>query len=152
MDPFSAPDTVEIYTLKGGYLGTGQRHFRQPGMGPHIPKHTEKPKHSYLEQLIGEHNQQLEKQTKGIDYRKAVQPRLWPFQEFANTIAELLGEKAGLSSFNTGQLEALKKVFNQYLRMNKSMVKSAFINAAEKSIPFIIYELKQIIKQKKEAN
>ncbi len=92
-------------------------------------------------------DKQLDKQTRGIDYRKAVKPRPWPFQEFADAIAELLGEKAGLSSFNTDQLEALKKVFNQSLLMNRSMVKSAFENAAEKSIPFIIYELKQIIKQ-----
>ncbi len=152
MDPFSNPDTVEIYTLKGGYLGTGKQHFRQPGMGSHIPKSTAKPKHSYLEQLVREHHQQLNIQTKGIDFRKATQPRPWPFQEFADAIAGLLGEKVGLSFFNTDQLEVLKKVFNQSLLMNKSMVKSAFENAAEKSLPFIIYELKQIIKQKKEAN
>ncbi len=147
MDPFCDPDTVEIYTLKGGWLGTGKRHFRQPDKGSYIPKPQGKPKHSYLGQLRREHAVQLEKQIKGIDFRKAVQSRPWPFQEFASTIADLLGEKAGLSSFNTGQLESLKKVFNLSLIINKAMVKRAFENAVEKSIPFIIYELKQIIKQ-----
>ncbi|MCF6249577.1 MAG: DDE-type integrase/transposase/recombinase [Desulfobacula sp.] len=152
IDPFSKLDTVEIYSLKGGYLGLGVHHFREPNKGSHINKPQGKPKYSYLGQLRREHAQQLDKQIKGIDFRKAVQSRPWSFQEFVNTIAGLLGEKAGLSSFNTGQLESLKKVFNQSLLINKPMVKKAFENAAEKSTPFIIYELKQIIKQNKEAD
>ena len=147
IDPFSELNTVEIYSLKGPYLGLGIRHFREPGKNVHIPNSSEKPKHSYLEQLKREHQQQLEQETKGIDFRKAAQSRPWPFHEFTETIANLLGIKGGLSAFNTDQLEMLKKVFNQSLLINKIMVKQAFENAAEKSIPYIIYELKQIIKQ-----
>jgi len=153
IDPFSKLATVEIYSLKGPYLGLGTRHFRETENGVHTPiKFQEKPKHSYLEQLKREHRQQLKEQTRGIDFRKAVQNRPWSFQEFAKTIANLLGIKGGLSAFNTDQLEALKKVFNQSLLINKSMVTQAFDNASEKSLPYFIYELKQIIKQNKEAN
>lgn len=153
IDPFSKLETVKIYSLKGSYLGSGTRHFREPENGGHIPiKSQEKPKHSYLEQLKREHQQQLKEQTCGIDFRKAVKIRPWPFQEFGKTMANLLGMKGGLSAFNTDQLESLKKVFNQSLLINKAMVIKAFKNASEKSIPYIIYELKQIIKQTKEVN
>ncbi len=152
IDPFSKLDTVEIYSLEGHPLGFGTRHFREPEKGVHINKPQKKPKHSYLVQLKREHQQYLEKQTKGIDFRKVVQSRPWPFQEFVKTISNLLEIKGGLSALNTDQLEALKKVFNKSVLINKPMVKQAFENASEKSISYIIYELKQIIKQNKEAN
>jgi len=152
IDPFSRPDTVEIYSLAGDLLGAGIHHFREPNNDIHIPKNMEKPRHSYLSQLRREHQLQLEKQIKGIDYRKATQSRHWPFQEFAATIAGMLGHKGGLSAFNTGRLEALKKVFNQSVQIDKPMVKQAFENASEKSVPHIVCELKQLIKINKEAD
>lgn len=67
-------------------------------------------------------------------------------------MAELLGYKGGLTAFNAGQLESLKKVFNQSTLINRQLLKQAFENATHnlkvtrKSIPYIIHELKQIIK------
>jgi len=148
LDPFAALDTVEIYALRGEYLGFGKRHYREPGQHVHIPEPA-KPKHNYLDLLIKKHQQDLDRKVKGIDYRMVVNKRSWPFHQFANTIAELLGYKGGLTAFNAGQLESLKKVFNQSILINRQMLKQAVENAAHKSIPYIIHELKQILKQEK---
>ncbi len=146
LDPFSALDTVELYSLRGVYLGTVKRHYREPGGQVHIPEPA-KPKHNYLDLLMKKHQQDLDKRIKGIDYRMVVNKRSWSFHEFAGTIAGFLGDKGGITSFNAGQLETLKKVFNQSILINKQMIKHAFEKAPHKSIPYIIHELKQIIKQ-----
>jgi len=146
LDPFSSLDMVEIYSLKGVYQGCGQRHYREPGQHVHIPEPV-KPKHNYLSLLIKKHQQEIDRQVKGIDYRKAAQQNRWSFSEFASRTAGLLGSKGGLTSFNAGQLEALKKVYNQSILLNRQMLEQAFENATHKSIPYIIQELKQIIKQ-----
>lgn len=151
-DPFSNLDAVEIYSLHGHHLCSGERHFREPNRTPHHRSEIqEKPKYSYIDSLERKHRKYLEEKTKGIDYRNISQKRLWPFHEFAKTIAQFLGNKGGLSSFNADQLESLKKVYDQSLLIDKHMVKKAFENADKKTFPYIIHELKQLLKQKEET-
>jgi len=150
-DPFSSWDTVHIYSLAGQYLGTGTLHDRT-GDVPQAPQQVRtKPKHSYTELLIRQHKQMLAEQTGGIDYRRVVQSRPWPFHEFAKTVAQLMGKKAGLADLSAGELESLKKVYNQSLTVNPSMVKQAFEKALYPTLPYIIRELKQLF-QKEEKN
>jgi len=151
-DPFSAIDTVEIWSLAGEWLGTGTRHFREPvrSAGP-APKTPEKPKNNYLDLLVREHEKQLADQTKGIDRRKTVKSRSWPFHEFAGTFARLLGNRGGLASFTAEQLETLKKVYNSSVRIDKTMLRQAFENACPKSMPHVIRELKILINRKEET-
>jgi transposase InsO family protein len=146
-DPFSSWDTVHIYSLDGQYLTTGTLHDRSTDV--HIPPQQPqgKPKHSYTQLLICEHKQMLAEQTGGIDYRKVVQPRPWPFHEFAKTVAQLMGKKAGLADLSAGQLEALKKVYNQSLAINRKMLKAAFENALYPTLPYVIRELKLLIQK-----
>ena len=73
-----------------------------------------------------------------------VQRRPWPFHEFAKTVAQLMGKKAGLADLSAGQLESLKKVYNQSLAINRQMVKQAFEKALYPTVPYIIRELKQL--------
>jgi transposase InsO family protein len=145
-DPFSRVDTVKIYSLNHRYLGTGKEHFRKPEKSSPISATQPKPKHNYLDLLVRQHQCQLESQTKTIDYRKATQSTRWPFHEFAKTVAHLLGNKGGLSSFSSDQLERLKKLYNQSAQIERKMVEQAFENACNKSLPYIVYELKQLIK------
>lgn len=144
-DPFSTRDKVQIYSLNGQYLGTGSLHQRDTGLPTAPEKRRAKPTHSYIDLLIRQHKQDLAEKTGGIDYRNVVSRRVWPFHEFANTVAHLLGLKAGLTELCPGDLEALKKVYNQSLNLNRQLVKKAFEKALEPSVPYIVAELKQLI-------
>lgn len=149
-DPFATWDSVKIYSLNDEYLGTGTLHDRSsviPG-GPEQSRG--KPKHSYTNLLIRQHKKMLAEQSGTIDYRKVVQRRPWPFHEFAKTIAQLLGRKAGLADLTTGELETLKKAYNQSRSIDRNMVKRAFETALYPTVPYVIRELKHLIQ--KEVN
>jgi hypothetical protein len=89
----------------------------------------------------------LAEQTSPIDYRKVVQRRPWPFHEFAKTVAQLLGRKAALADLNTSELEILKKVYNQSRSINRHMVNRAFETALYPTVPYIVRELKHLIRK-----
>ena len=149
-DPFATWDTVKIYSLDNEYLGLGTLHDRT-SVNPSAPASSRhKPKHSYTELLVRQHKKILAEQTSPIDYRKVVQRRPWPFHDFAKTVAWFLGRKAGLADLNTAELEALKKVYNQSRSINRNMIKQAFEMALYPTVPYIVRELKHLIK--KEAN
>jgi hypothetical protein len=146
-DPFAAWDTVKIYSLEDQYLGSGSLHDRTSVIpaGPETSR--PKPKHNYTELLLREHRKMLEQQTGGIDYRKVVQRRPWPFHEFAKTVAQLLGRKAELADLTSAELETLKKVYNQSRSINRNMVKKAFEAALYPTVPYIVRELKHLIRK-----
>ena len=146
-DPFAMLDTVTIYSLKGQYLGTATLHDRLSDTPIGVEPKPGKLKYSYIDLLVGKHKQLLAEQTGGIDYRKVVDKRPWPFHEFAKTVADLLGRKAGLANLTAEELESLKKVYNQSLLINRQMVKHAFEKAFYKSVPYIVRELKYLIKK-----
>lgn len=112
-DPFSSFDTVQIYSLEGHYLGTATLYDRTDPVPAGPQQTTKKPKHSYTDLLLRQHKQMLAEQTGGIDYRKIVDRRSWPFHEFAKSVAQLMGKKAALAELSAGELESLKKVYNQ---------------------------------------
>ncbi len=149
-DPFSSWDTVHIYSLAGQYLATGTLHDRSTDVPVSAQQPQGKPKHSYTELLIRQHKQLLAEQTGGIDYRKVVQTRPWPFHEFAKTVAQLMGKKAGLADLSAGELESLKNLYNQSLSINRQMLKKAFETALYPTVPYIIRELKLLIQKEVE--
>jgi len=148
-DPFSTWDTVHVYSLADEYLGDGTLHDRLSVVpqGPE-PKRA-KPKHSYTDLLLRQHKKMLAEKTGGIDYRKVVQKRPWPFHEFAKTVAQMMGRKAGLADLSAGELESLKKVYNQSRTINRHMVKTAFEKAPYPTVPYIVRELKYLIQKEK---
>ena len=91
--------------------------------------------------MIRQHKKILAQQTGTIDYRKLVQSRPWPFHEFAKTVAQLMGKKAGLADLSAGELEQLKKVYNQSVAINRQMLKQAFENALYPNVPYTLREL-----------
>lgn len=146
-DPFSCLETVQIYSLKGVYLGEGILHQRT-SVDPTVPfKPAEKPKNNYLELLERQHEKELMSKTQGIDYRKASDQRPWPFHEFARLTAELLGKKGGLGAFNVAELETLKKTWNMNGSINKAMVQKACAASFPKELPYMIHELKTLFNQ-----
>jgi len=149
-DPFASMDTVQIYSLAGHYLGTGTLYDRTDPV-PYAPEQTpKKPQHSYNELLLRQHKQMLEQQTGGIDYRKIVDRRPWPFHEFAKSVAQLMGKKAALADLTAGELETLKKAYNQSTAINRNMLKQAFEKALYPTVPYIILELKHLIRKETE--
>jgi len=146
-DPFSMLDTVTIYSLKGQYLGTGMLHDRSSDIPIGAEHKPGRLKYNYIDLLLQQHKRLLAEQTGGIDYRKVIDRRPWPFHEFAKTVADLMGRKAGLADLTAEELESLKKVYNQSLLINRQMVKHAFEKAFYKSVPYIVLELKHLIKK-----
>jgi len=151
-DPFAHMDKVQIHSLGGVYLGEGILHHRDADVST-LPEPTlGKPKNNLIDILVREHKKELAKETGGIDYRKVVNTRPWPFHEFAKMVADLMGKKAGLADLSSGELEALKKTYNQSTSINKNMLKKAFEKAFHKTVPYIVLELKLLIKNEKEKN
>jgi len=148
-DPFSSWDSVYIYSFDGEYLGVGTLHDRSSVILKKPEPKRAKPKHSYTDLLLRQHKKMLAEKTGGIDYRKVVSKRPWPFHEFAKTVAQLMGRKAGLADLSAGELESLKKVYNQSLSINRHMVKTAFEMAPYPTVPYVIRELKQLIQKEK---
>ena len=142
-DPFSSMDTVQVYSLREEYLGSGVRHQRQEGEKPSPSSARGKPAHDYPELLIRQHEEQLAARTKGIDYRKVSQRRPWPFHAFTKSFARLMGKSAGAAAFTAGELETLKKIYNRCARISETMLKQAFENASHKSIPYVGHELQK---------
>jgi len=146
-DPFSMLDTVNIYSLKGQYLATATLHDRSSNIPTGVEAKPGSLKYNYIDLLVGKHKHLLAEQTGAIDYRKVVDKKPWPFHEFAKTVADLLGRKAGLAELTADELESLKKLYNQSLRINRQMVKLAFEKAFYKSVPYIVRELHDLIKK-----
>jgi len=133
-------------------MGTGTLHDRTATL-PQAPQNkTQKPKHNLLDLLVNQHKQQIAQQTGSIDYRKVIEQRPWPFFEFAKTVARLMGRKSGLSDLTAGELETLKKCYNQSLSINPHMVELAFEKALQPTLPHIIAELKNLIKEEKHVS
>ena len=147
-DPFSSVDIVQVHSIKGEYLGKGVLHHRESAQTPAPVKPAGKPKHNLIDLLVREHQQQLAAATQGIDYRKVLFARPWPFHAFAKTLAHLLGRNEGICAFNAQELEALKKFYNQGAQLTESALTQAFSQTRNKSFPYLIVELKQILKEK----
>jgi putative transposase len=147
IDPFSSLDTVEVYSLADSrYLGRGTLHHRENA--PNTPQAAPgKPQNSYIDLLVRQHDRQLAQQSRGIDYKKAVDSRPWPFHEFIHAFSRISGRKGGLSAFSANELEMLKKFYNQSPWLNKQVLKTAIETACDPSVPGIIRELKQLKKE-----
>jgi hypothetical protein len=52
-----------------------------------------------------------------------------------------------LADLSAGELEELKKVYNQSVAINRQMLKQAFENALYPTVPYIIRELKYLIRK-----
>ena len=101
--------------------------------------------------LIRQHEQLLNSQVAGIDYRGVSAARRWSFMAFAQAFARLLGRKGGLSAFNAGELERLKKTYNRSTSLNESLLSQAFRKATVKDIGGILSQLEHLLTFSKDS-
>jgi hypothetical protein len=147
-DPFADFDAVDIYSLRGRYLGQGIRHDRSVRRMPEKQAPAAKTKFDYIGLLLEKHGEQIRENTEGVDWRKVRDSGRWPFQLFAATFARLLGLRGGLASLSPERLETLGRVYEKCASLDESMVKKAFENAPDKSFPYVVLELENLIKGK----
>jgi len=150
-DPYSAMETVLIYSLRDVYLGEGRQHDRQTGDRPGPETPPGKVQYSYLDMLIRQHEQLLNNQVPGIDYRRVTAARAWSFMAFAQTFGRLLGRKGGLSAFNAGELERLKRTYNRSTSLNEPLLIKAFKQACDKDISSILNQLEHLLTFRKDT-
>jgi len=142
-DPFGLLTTVQIYSLDGHFLGEGELHEREEGQKTQRNSGAGKTRHNYLDLLVNEHDQQLDRMACGIDYRAASRERSWPFIECVRTFARLLGRKGELAAFNAGELEILKKLYDSDSTLNRRRIEQAFATAPETTIRDVACELRR---------
>ena len=145
-DPFAPLDRVLLYADHGDqYLGVAPRYQRQPGAHPTTtPATAAKPKHNYLQLLLEQHEQSLQARSQGIDFRRVVAHRAWPFAQFAKRLAELLGRAGGLTAFTSDELEALQKIYQRHATLDQRLLEQAVHQADPKTIPLIAYHLERL--------
>jgi transposase InsO family protein len=150
-DPYSAMETVLIYSLGEVYLGEGRRHDRQTGDRPGPEAPPGKVQYSYLDMLIRQHEQLLNSQIAGIDYRRIAAARGWSFTTFVQAFARLLGRKGGLSAFTAGELERLKKTYNRSTSLSEQDLIQAFKKASDQDVPGILNQLEHLLTFRKDG-
>jgi hypothetical protein len=131
-------------------LGQGVLYQRQYGQTPSPPETAKKTQHDYLKSIVQKHDQELAEKAQGIDYRKVVRPKNWPFNAFVKSMAQLLGIAGGLGAFNGHELETLKKIHNRHPALNEALLKKAFVRADHKSIAYVAREIEKIAREQEE--
>jgi len=142
-DPFGQLNGVYIHSLDGRFLCEGRLHAREQGQPGEQNNNAGKAKHNYLDLLVDEHERQLEQQRCAIDYRAATRQRPWPFIECVRCFARLMGRKGELSAFNAGELETIRKVYDQDAALDSRRVEKAFAKTKDKSVRAVACELRR---------
>ncbi len=153
-DPFVTPlEVVLLYDPKtGAYLGKGVCHNRpvDPDQQPAAAK-TGTPKFNYLELLIEQHRDQLERQAQGLDYLAAMShaDRRWPFPDFARRLASRLGKSGGVSAFSANELETLHRFYLRHSRLTAVLVDRAVAAAAAPTITDVLFQLQLFLEEER---
>ncbi len=153
-DPFERPlETVLLYDPKTDvYLGKGVLHDRpvDPQQVP-APAKPERPKFDYVEMLIDEHRQQLDREARGLDYLAAMShaDRRWPFTEFVQRLASRLGKSGGMSAFSGSELETLHRFYLRHSRLTAVLVDRAVEAAAAPTITDVLFQLQLLLEEER---
>ena len=143
-NPYGDMQSVLIYSLDENYLGKGFRHDRDTST-PVPPPSSSEAKHHILDEWIHIHDQQLAQKAKGINYSKL--PKPLPFHELAKTIARLLGIPGGVTGLTQRQLYLINTTHVQFPHITKNLVKMAFEQTHQQSLPAVLYTLKTLAKR-----
>jgi putative transposase len=147
-DPYDTGETVFLYSPEGAYLGTGLRHNRERRSDIPTPPPRPKPTFNYLNFLVQQHEEKLQAQARGIDYRQVVIPRRWSFTAFVGTLASLLGRKGGITAFSTREIESLQKCYNTTPALSRPLLEEAVAASSEKTVLAILFQLTRLSKRK----
>jgi putative transposase len=142
-DPFGTLEKVLLYSLDEQFLGEGRRYQRDEKDRTPPVASQKKPAFNYIDLIVSQHEQYLQKKARGIDYASLPPPGRWPFGAFVSACAELLGKKAGMSAFSTEEIETLKKLYDRYPGLNAASLREAFTAAETKTIGAIALMLQK---------
>ncbi len=146
-DPFSTMDKVFIYSKDDQFLGSGELYNREKRDQPIAETTPTKPKHNYINLIVEKHEKQLSEQARGIDYTKLINHKRWPFADFVQRLAFLMGRKGGASAFNSQELEDLKKIYDKHSDLTEPKLVRAFEMAEVKNIAHLAYQLQNLKKE-----
>ncbi|MBF0245283.1 MAG: DDE-type integrase/transposase/recombinase [Planctomycetes bacterium] len=145
MDPFGDRESVLILSHEGEHLGEGRLHRRElredmPSPPPGVARS------SYLKVLREEQDHRLAERVKDIDYRQLrAAPKRWPFVQFATQVARALRLTGGLSSFNAGDLETLKKFWIPRTSLSPDLVTRAAQETKAPNLSKLLFQIKNLI-------
>ena len=145
-DPFSAMKQLFLYSMESQYLGIAELYDRHIKREENIPSYPvqEKPKHKLIELMLKNHQKQLQDQAKSIDFVKIMQQKRWPFLSFIQEMALVLGLKGSLSSFNSSELELLKKFHDRHSKLNKPFLYQAAQKTERMTLSHMLLALQQL--------
>ena len=152
-DPFSPREEVLLYSPDGRYLGRGRRYQREKGSHEPIqpPSRQQPIEPLYLQQLQEEHRRRQQQQrAQGVDYHSARQRNVWSLTGFANRFAQLLGRKGGASGLTAQEMEVLSAFHTRHDTVNETRLREAFERAESKTIPTILFQLQQLLCERKD--
>lgn len=152
-DPFACGEDhqeVQLYAPDGAYLGVGRRYQRQKGdhTQPEPRKNSPPIEPAYLDALQAAHTaaQQRQRQA-GLDYHSATARSLWPLTSFATLLARLLGRPAGLSSFTSDELDALRTFHARHEQLHESLLRAAVAQAEAATVPHVLWRLQTLLSE-----
>lgn len=151
-DPFGRREQVELYSRSEVYLQMAPRYERAPGTHPFADSPPADPStapldHAYLKLLEQRHQQQLQAAAaRGMNYHQALGKQFMTFTQFATLLAKLLGRPGGVSGLNADELELLANVHRRLPKMTASVLRQACEQAESKSLPVIVYQLQQLMR------
>jgi len=147
-DPFSSLEEVQLYSPADVYLGRGKRYQRELGAHPQPePAEAAEPiTPHYIDVLLAEHEALHQKRrSQGIDYHSARQRNVWSLTGFAGVLARLLGRQGGLSGLTAREMEILAAFHSRHDRLNESLLREAFSQAASATIPEVLFQLQSLL-------
>jgi len=137
---------------KGGFEALARKRRRDRGQSrKHTPELLQRAVELKKEQPLrsdGTINQFLKQQfgktiPKATLYRQVSPARRWSFGDFAQTLAQLLGRRGGLSAFTSDELEVLGKLYPR-VQCTEPFLLHADEPAPEKTIPAIAFQLQRL--------
>ncbi len=143
-DQRGAINEVLIYSLKNEYLGKGLLHHREQGQEVPVEAPKSSVRFNVLDIIIAKHKAKCADVSNQINYSDQQKSRRWSFDSFVACMADLLGLKAGISSFSNEEIAVLNQIFNQHPHLTRTLLKKAFAQAQYASIPSVMHALQQI--------
>jgi putative transposase len=144
-DPHGSMKSILLYSLDDLPLGEVFRYEREKRPQPQIDASVPQPSHNYIDLLVRQHDQKIQKDAQSIDFLKVSSSRPWPFLAFADAFARMLHPKVGISSLSLRDLETLKKLHAQYPNLNQVWLSKAFARAKDKSLIDVVITLENLL-------
>jgi hypothetical protein len=70
---------------------------------------------------------------------------VWSLTGFAGALARLLGRQGGLSGLTAHEMDILAAFHGRHDRLNESLMREAFSQAASATIPEVLFQLQSLL-------